>query len=522
MWAAIQSKWRDPEWFLQTVVRGCGVVAGVWVVVLTVQVALRCAFPWDLYVWAESPFLTDLLKLDQGKPIYGPVEDGNSFVYSPGLTYLTYAALKPFGLHLDIRYCRIVSVLLAVAASVVAGFVMRRASRSILPTSAGGGWVWLGAGLALLVIFKNFNADITHPDNLVMFHTAVLLGLTLRAGLTKSFGWAVATMIFAALGVFAKQTLCVAFVGPALAFAVLRPWPWPRVLGVGIIGAGASALALAGLWAPEWARFYTWEVLTTQKIHLTRFYWMGIDFLHAERALLLVLAVAAVVILLRAGRAGRDYLVIWLALGICSVAPGALAYAKHFGTWNNLIIHQFWLWLLVGPALSIWLAQRRSGPAAEGVAPFQYLLGLTLAMFVLVLFPVRYPMDRTIYATCQEIQERVTADVAAGKRVLVAHGTMYQLRAGSQEIPLDRANSIIDLMAAGFSGRVKTAERIRARYYDRLYLAVEDWYDAEMRAAIHEHYQVDAVIPKPTSPDRAELGRALLLIGDLKVMSPRP
>jgi hypothetical protein len=103
----------------------------------------------------------------------------------------------------------------------------------------------------------------------------------------------------------------------------------------------------------------------------------------------------------------------------------------------------------------------------------------------------------------------------------VAHGTMYLLWAGSQEIPLDRANSIIDLMAAGFSGRVKTAERIRAQHYDRLYLTVEDWYDDEMRAAIHEFYQVDAVIPKPKSPDRAELGRSLLLIGDCLVMSPK-
>jgi hypothetical protein len=518
-----QSKWnwQNPETFLRGAVWFCGGVVCLWLVILSVQVALRCAFPWDLFVWAESPFLTDMLKLDQGKPIYGPVEDGNSFVYSPGLTYLIYALLKPLGLHLDIRYCRIITVAVAVLASVVAGFAMRRAITKITGDQVGRGFILLGMGLALLVIFKNFNADIVHPDNLVMLHTAGLLWLTLRAVQEKSFGWAVATMLFAGVGVFAKQTLCVAFLGPALVFLRFRPWEWGKTLTVGFLGVLFSGVALAILWAPENAKFYTWEVLTAQKIHLTRFYWMGIDFVHADRALLLVLAVAAAIVLLRSGAEGRNYVQIWLALGIFSVAPGALAFVKHFGTWNNLIIHQLWLFLLVWPALGVWLARKRSATEAETSAPFSYLLGVVLILFVGVLLPVRYPMDGKIYAACEEIQNRVTADIAGGKRVMVAHGTMYQLRAGSQEIPLDRANSIIDLMAAGFSGRVKTAERIRAQYYDRLYLAVEDWYDEEMRAAIHEYYQVDAVIKKPDSPDRAELGRSLLLIGDCLVMSPK-
>jgi hypothetical protein len=505
------------RWFLRVL----SVVVLVYLGLLAVQVGLRVAFPWDLYVWAESPFLTDMLKLDQGKPIFGPVEDGNSFVYSPGLTYLIYALLKPLGLHLDIRYCRIITVAVAVLASVVAGFAMRRAITKITGDQVSRGFILLGMGLALLVIFKNFNADIVHPDNLVMLHTMGLLWLTLRAVQEKSFGWAVATMLFAGVGVFAKQTLCVAFLGPALVFLRFRPWAWGKTLTVGFLGALFSGVALAILWAPEFAKFYTWEVLTAQKIHLTRFYWMGIDFLHADRALLLVLAVAAAIVLLRAGPEGRNYVQIWLALGIFSVAPGALAFVKHFGTWNNLIIHQLWLFVLVWPALGVWRARKCSAAETEAAAPFNYLFGVVLALFVVVLLPVRYPMDQKIHAACEAIQNRVTADIAAGKRVMVAHGTMYQLRAGSQEIPLDRANSIIDLMAAGFSGRVKTAERIRAQYYDRLYLAVEDWYDEEMRAAIHEFYQVDAVIKKPDAPDRAELGRSLLLIGDCLVMSPR-
>ena len=72
--------------------------------VLAYQLSARIQFPWDKMVWVESPFLTDMVKLSAGEPVFGTIEDGNSFVYSPGLTYLSYALLKPFGLQLDIRF----------------------------------------------------------------------------------------------------------------------------------------------------------------------------------------------------------------------------------------------------------------------------------------------------------------------------------------------------------------------------------------------------------------------------------
>src|SRR5690606_29365380 len=143
----------DPRSFARLILWACGGITCLWILLLAIQVMLRCLFPWDLYVWAESPFLTDMLKLEQGKPIYGPLADGNSFVYSPGLTYLTYAILKPFGLHLDIRFCRIVTVVIAVLASLIVGFALRRAVRMIFGESADkkeGSTVttWLGAGIA--------------------------------------------------------------------------------------------------------------------------------------------------------------------------------------------------------------------------------------------------------------------------------------------------------------------------------------------------------------------------------------
>src|ERR1041384_1153444 len=140
---------------------------------------LRVGFPWDLLVWPESPFMTSMLKLDQGEPLFSAPAAANSFVYSPGLEYLTFAVLKPFGVQLDIRYCRLCNVLIGVLAGAAAGLFVRRALRMLAPNFRSRGLALLGAGMAVLVIFRNFTADVTHPDNLVMLHTAGLFLLAL-------------------------------------------------------------------------------------------------------------------------------------------------------------------------------------------------------------------------------------------------------------------------------------------------------------------------------------------------------
>src|SRR5262249_4066927 len=86
------------------------------------EVARRGRLPWDIMLWAESPFMVNILKLHAGQPIFSPPGDVNSFVYSPGLEYLAYALLAPFDLALDVRWCRAVNVGLGFAAAAVAAF----------------------------------------------------------------------------------------------------------------------------------------------------------------------------------------------------------------------------------------------------------------------------------------------------------------------------------------------------------------------------------------------------------------
>jgi hypothetical protein len=504
-------------------VRFLGCVVVVYLVWLGVVEALRLPFPWDLFVWPESPFMTNMLKLDLGQPLFGPPADANSFVYSPGLEYLTFALLKPLGLHLDIRYCRLVNVAIGVLAGIVAGLALGRAIRFVAPENRLGKFAWLGGGVAGLVIFRNFTADVTHPDNLVMLHTAGVFLLTFWAWREKRFGVAVLAMVLAGCGVFAKQILALAFLGPALVFAWFNPFGRRRGLLLALVGAFSAFGSLGVISSSAEARFYLLQLLPHQGIHVTRFYWMMIDLVTADRAFLLVLGLSTAGLLWRSGAAGREYLQFCAAIGIFSVCPNVASYVKTMGIWNNLIIFQLWLILITWPALALWLSRGADAksPRREETSLFTWTVASVLVVFVLLLFPPKTPAQPAMYAACELIQKQVDADVKARRKVLVGHGMMYLLRAGSREVPLDRVNSILELKAAGYEHLTKFPERIRQHYYDRLYLTVETWYPSEFVALIDQHYQVESIVPRPSASDHIETGRYLALISECRILVPR-
>lgn len=498
-------------------------VVGGYLVWLGVVEVGRVQFPWDLYMWPESPFMTNMLKLDRGQPLFGPPADGNSFVYSPGLEYLTYALLKPLDLHLDIRYCRVVNIGAGLVAAILAGLALRRAIKFVAPQNRFAGLGLLGGGLAALVIFRNFTADVTHPDNLVMLHTAGVFLLALRAWREKKFSVALVAMLFAGLGVFAKQILAIAFLGPALVFARFNPWGWRKWLILLVAGGVSATVATAVMtWTPD-AKFYLLELLPRQGIHVTRFYWMTIDLLTADRALLFMLGLVGVGLLWRAGPAGREYIQFCAAIALFSVLPNVASYVKTMGIWNNLIIFQLWLLLLVWPAMVWWLAvtAQETRPPTGDRALLNWVTVTLLVTFVLLLFPPKTPAHPAMRAACERIQSLVNADLQAGRKVLIGHGTMYLLKAGSEEVPLDRANSILELKAAGFESLLQFPERIRQRYYDRLYLTVEHWFPPPFLAEIERHYEVVDIVRQPECSNHIETGRYTQLIGDCRILAPR-
>jgi hypothetical protein len=500
-----------------------------FVAVLAVETALRIRFPYDLYFWSESPFLTNLMKLDHHQPVYTNPADGNSFVYSPGLEYLCFAILKPFGLELDIRFCRLVAVALGVFAACFGALAATRFTRSVVSIAHPKLFFLATWGLIWLVLSKNFLADIDHPDNLHAFHATLIFWLCLLAVETRRFGVALLTMLAAGVGVFTKQTEALSFAGPALAFAIFNPWGWRRWFLLVAVGVATVAVSLYILWLPPDAKFWTLDLLRHQRIWLSKSYTMTTDTIFMDRGILLVLAIFAVPCLWNARNQARRYLVIWTLVGVFTVLPNLTAYLKTMGMWNNIIIFEIWMILLVWPffvMLADALPAAKPAPREVTALPWDSRL-LPVAVcalmlfFLLLLVPMKVPPRPGDYAFAHQLENDVRADLQAGRKVLLSHSTEILIRAGVTDIPLDRANSILELFAAKLDSRSDAVARINAHYYDRIYLLVGDWYATNTLEAINRNYETNYIIPKSPYKSRLIYGYSELM-DDCPVLSPRP
>ena len=502
----------------------------LFVGLLVVETALRIRFPWDLFAWSESPFLTNLMKLDAHQPIYTAPADGNSFVYAPGLEYICYAILKPFGLELDIRFDRLVSTLLGIFAAGFGALAVTRLARSVVSVACSKLYFIATWGIIWLVLSKNFMADINHPDNLHALHAALIFWLSLVAVETGRFGVAALAMLVAGAGIFTKQTEMISLLGPLAAFAIYNRWGWARWFLLGLIGAGTLALCAWVLWRDENARFWTRDLLLQhQKMYLTKSYWLLTDLFSMDRGPLVFLGMVALPCLWSAGSEARRYLVCWGCIGFFSALPNVSAYLKTMGIWNDIVILEIWLILIVRPFFGMMLDSLPrlvgGGNGAARTGWDQQLLpyavcGL-MVLFIALLLPIKAPPRASDVAFGQALDAAVRADVQAGRKVLLTHSTEPLIHAGVTEVPLDRANSVLELVAGEAGSMSAMKSRIESHYYDRIYLLMGKWYHADISNCIAQNYQVDSSIPSPPYVHRLVEGYGDLMEEPCLVLSPR-
>jgi hypothetical protein len=466
------------------------------------QLANRLPYPWDLYIWSESPFLTNLLKIDAGLPVFTPPEQANSFVYSPGLEYLTYALLRPSGRHLDIRYCRAVSVGFAVLAALALMRCSDLLRRREIPGSRARWFAPLSAAFFFLVIYHNFTSDVPHPDNLHIWHFAVTLMLTFGAIARPSAGRSASAVAFAGLAVLVKQTAAFSVVGVVAALVLAAPRRLRAAAWLVPLGVATSMAALGCLWSIGQARFYTFEMLSSRRIETDRIPQL-LSLLFQEYRLfpLLLMAIA-----LSCGRRSQDRTLKQLSLayilvGIFGVGSEVYAFLAPMGWINNLGLIEVWaavpsipfLFSLLGDSTVKEDGDSESDPLGNFVRATTALLSFGLIYCYL---PTKDTPQQSHYDYCRKFEGMVKADLDAGKRVLVAHGMSFQIRNNSSAIPLDRSNSFLELGVSGKIGLTGTERRVREGYYDMIYLNSE-WYSPELRAAILENYKEVARIGAP-------------------------
>lgn len=480
---------------------------------LAYELARRAVFPWDFLLWAESAFMTDMLKLANGMPLFGPVGDANSFLYSPGLTYLSYALFAPFGVALDIRWSRSLNMLFGVlAALLLARAVVRWVSglegerrRPLLFATA--------SFLGVLLIFRSVTTSSVQPDDLHMLHAVLTLSLCAESVRRKSFRLGLLAMFVSGLAVWIKQPAAPAFVGAGLALVWGHAWGRRRALALFGLGAGVCALSLACLLGPEQSRFYLLSLPLQHDIQWVKL--VGLlptDIgMHPQRILLWLFGPAAAWRLAMQSDHpdARAYMIPWLCLGVFELGGSIAPYLKVLGVDNNLYPIDLW-WLLA----SLTAFARLDAPRAPQPPTFSVLLPAALTLSLVPVFtwvtflqgtvpPNQFAIRDVHYAYCEQLDALVAADLQAGKRVLLAHGTMPWIHAGRTDPPLDRIISAFELHTAGLADRTETAQRLGQRVYDRIYMPdYTGLFDASLYGpttaeALRANYHAVSVLPLP-------------------------
>ncbi|MBX3190761.1 MAG: hypothetical protein KF819_27435 [Labilithrix sp.] len=482
-------------------------LAFAFVAVLAYQVTLRVAFPWDFWIWSESPFMTNMLKLSNGESTFDAPRDANSWVYSPGLEYLCFALLRPLGLQLDIRAARIVAVALGLVAAV---FASRSAAELLAvlrkPSAADRSFRLFAIAALVLLFFRSFTSDVVHADNLYIAHASISLYLCIRAASTGSYRGGLLAVGVSALGPLAKQTGSFGFVGIAVVLCLLHGsrWSLGRRLGLIALGAGIWAGATGLLMSSANSRFWLFDLLSRHAVvWSSAVSLLHLCFEYPHRVVLLGLALLAAMRLVasRDRRAGV-FLASWAA-GLTAVLPALAGYLKVGGGWNNLTIFDLWIAILALPvawgamasAFERDASAANDAPTREGGVGRATTWAAALALLVIFLVPLKLPPTRGQYAFGHALDAAVRDDLAAGRRILLPHGMMPLLRAGHRVVPMDRAGSVLESNMGEHADLPGTKARVEEHYYDRIYLFVSDWYGQEIVKAIEQNYHEVLQIP---------------------------
>lgn len=457
---------------------------------LALELAKRAAFPWDLLLWSESPFMTDMLKIARGDSPFGPMSDVNSFAYSPGLEYLSYALFAPFGAALDVRFPRALCIVFGVASALLIARLVVRWVTALDGERRRPLLAWTAFCIGLLACFRSPTTVALHPDSFQIAHELGTLSLCSAALYRRDFRLALAAIGLAGLGVWTKQPAALAGMGAGLCLALGHAWGRSRLLALAAVGGAVTLGSLACVLAPEQSRFYLLEVPLRHGVQWGKVIGLLMNDIGGtpHRLLLWLFGAAGFVQLWSRGDASlrRTYLIPWLCMGLFEGLTSMAAYLKPMGIHNNLYAIDL-LWLIAALAGFARLdAEAGSEPRPFGVALPAALAVSLLPVFALLPFhggfvgPNQMPIRDAHYTYGLAYDALVKRDIEAGKRVLVGHGTATWIHNGVHEPPLDRLVSALELHAGGLIERAGTVQRLNERAYDRIYLPASLWFDASM------------------------------------------
>jgi len=460
-------------------------------------------FPADILLWSEGDFVSDIVKLKIGYPLYSDPANIDSFTYTPGSQILTRAIARLFGAPDSIPVFRAIQLLYVALAALLSGLTCRR----IVTLALGGArvahsrlWaaVWV-SGLFLIggnLVTSPF-AHLLHNDALALLVCALAYYLLVEwVGTGRA--WLLLPMaLVPGLGFLAKQSLMV-WAGVYTLYLILwgRSLGWSRILLFAAASFGGIALAVGVCYLAWGENFFYWTfaVMGNHGISPLR------SVQHALDAWAYFAAGLIGGIVLLPWRRMDQLAGLWLvALGLLAIeayTSGIAWMLNHMGPgsmlcgiWFMAALVRGWRWLDGAQPAGGFPAWGRALAAATTL-----VLGLSGLGMIRVPTPV-LPDDAHRYA--REIEQQFEGQPV--DRVLLDYGSWIYARHGV--VMKDHAAPI------GEAGYTETADfsgilaRIASRYYSRIlvrdYDGPEFTYDyylwprsSGIRAALEANYRL--------------------------------
>ena len=453
-------------------------------------IATVATLPGDLKIWSEAPALTNLLKLSAGQPFYGPLEQVNSYSYSPGLELTQYALLRPFHLELALRAHRALGLLW----QLVSAAVLARALWPWLRTRlrfALGGFAYPALVVALAnVTFSSLLAPYVHPDHLLMIWFCAALALCLRLEAFERRDWPALALLPIVATCF---KLTGAGIGVGLVLAVLYERRLAALVPLSV--GGVLALATIPLCNATLGQFSVYAI-RLQASHPV-FWGRLVDVPSSAPGLIFLVAWLAVVGAAAADvaranvRAATRCLLLTFGFGL----PSLVAYCKLGGRDNSLLPFAIGgsvaLFTLLGDVSILPATLDAAARRWRGSAPLLLVMfWVALSIAGSVQPAVGDSRRQLLLAYAREVDWLRTM-LARGRHPL-SQGMAAWLEVGRRDVPLDRLSSASELELGHWPNAFET--RLLNGTYDGLYLTASSLNDdrlfRRLRAAISSHYQI--------------------------------
>ncbi len=236
--------------------RVAGAVVAALLLARLTWVLSIATLPTDAVSWSEPPLLVNMLKLRTGAVLYGPLEDANSYTYSPGIDLLHYALLRPLSLELSLGAHRTLALAWQALAVTVLTRTLRRLLEPVLSPVFGRAAPLALAAAVAVAIASGTNAPYVHPDQPVKLLFAISLAFVIELPALSRRSLVAGLVLLPPLATMCKLTAAGIGVGLGLALIADR-----RPRGLVALGAGGvAALATIPLFDALFGHFTTYAI----------------------------------------------------------------------------------------------------------------------------------------------------------------------------------------------------------------------------------------------------------------------